>query len=156
MMDGNADVKCIYLCIQKYDDVAKWKGTILQKSHTEVRPLSSSFKALSFDRAFLFYYIVNMTKVVNLKKDAYDIYIGRPSKWGNPFSHKDDTLAEFKVNSREEAISEYSKWIQKQPELLNSLHELKDKTLGCFCKPSKCHGDVLVKLVNELYSEDLF
>ena len=26
-----------------------------------------------------------MTTVVNLKKDTYDIYIGRGSKWGNPF-----------------------------------------------------------------------
>ena len=28
-----------------------------------------------------------MTKVVHCKKELYDVYIGRPSKWGNPFSH---------------------------------------------------------------------
>lgn len=34
--------------------------------------------------------------------------------------------------------------------LLNDLHELKGKTLGCFCSPLACHGDVLVELVNQL------
>lgn len=30
-----------------------------------------------------------MAKIVHCKKDKYDIYIGRPSIWGNPFSHKE-------------------------------------------------------------------
>ena len=97
-----------------------------------------------------------MTQVVNLKTDQYDIYIGRPSKWGNPFSHKDDTLSEFKVSSRKESIEKYGKWIVTQTHLMDSLHELKDKRLGCFCKPSKCHGDILVQLVETQFSEDLF
>jgi hypothetical protein len=28
------------------------------------------------------------------------------------------------------------------------LHELKDKRLGCYCKPLACHGDVYVELLN--------
>ena len=36
---------------------------------------------------------------------------------------------------------------------MNSLHELKGKQLGCWCKPGVCHGDVLVKLYNEKYGE---
>jgi hypothetical protein len=43
-------------------------------------------------------------RVVHCKKSPYDIYIGRPSKWGNPYSHLSGTLAEYKVSSREEAI----------------------------------------------------
>jgi hypothetical protein len=31
---------------------------------------------------------------------------------------------------------------------MNQLHELKDKTLGCWCKPEKCHGDVLAALAD--------
>lgn len=31
-------------------------------------------------------------KVVHFKKEPFDIYIGRPSVWGNPFSHKQGTL----------------------------------------------------------------
>jgi len=81
-----------------------------------------------------------MTKVVHCKKEPYDIYIGRPSKWGNPFLIAED-------GTREEVIEKYRKWIINQPFLMNSLHELKDKTLGCWCKPKPCHGDVLVELV---------
>jgi hypothetical protein len=89
-----------------------------------------------------------MAEVVHCKKDSYDVYIGRPSKWGNPFSHKDGTLAQFKVETREEAISSFEKWISDQPELLSALEELKGKTLGCWCAPLPCHGDVLKRLSN--------
>lgn len=90
-----------------------------------------------------------VTKVVHCKKEPYDVYIGRPSKWGNPFSHKENTIAKYKVKNKEEAIDAYHKWILNQPDLLNSLHELEGKTLGCWCAPSKCHGDILIKLMNE-------
>lgn len=85
-------------------------------------------------------------KVVHCKKEKYDVYIGRPSKWGNPYSHLENTRARFKVNNREEAIEKYKEWIRTQPDLLNSLHELKNKTLGCWCHPKPCHGDVLIEL----------
>lgn len=88
-------------------------------------------------------------KVVHIKKAKYDVYIGRPSRWGNPYSHKDGTLAEFKVETREEAISKYEEWIRQRPELMASLHELEGKVLGCWCKPAACHGDVLIRLVEE-------
>lgn len=86
--------------------------------------------------------------LVHCRKKPYDVYIGRPSKWGNPFSHLDDTLAEFKVATREQAIEKYRKWIQTQPQLLADLHELKGKVLGCWCCPQACHGDILVQLAN--------
>ena len=95
--------------------------------------------------------------VVNLKNsEAYDVYIGRGDKWGNPFSSKDTSLAKFKVDSREEAIKKHREWIKTQPELMASLHELKGKVLGCFCKPKKCHGDTIAEMVNELDQPDLF
>jgi hypothetical protein len=90
-------------------------------------------------------------KVVHFKKSVYDIYIGRPSKWGNPFSHIKDgkTSAKFIVSSRQEAIDAYKEWITNGDgkHLLNNLCELKDKTLGCWCHPKPCHGDVLSELV---------
>lgn len=93
---------------------------------------------------------MNKTTVVNKHhRVPYDVYIGRGSKWGNPFSHMNNTKAQFKVNTREEAINSYREWIKNQPHLLNSLHELKGKTLCCFCKPSACHGDVLVELIEK-------
>lgn len=78
------------------------------------------------------------------------VYIGRPSKWGNPFSHKDGTLATFKVSSREEAVAKYEEWLCSQPELMSAIKtELSGKDLVCWCKPAGCHGDVLLRLANE-------
>lgn len=91
------------------------------------------------------------TKVINKHhKVPYDIYIGRGSKWGNPYSHLDSALAQYKVATREEAVAKYEEWIKTQPELMASLGELKDKVLGCYCYPKACHGDVLVRLADEL------
>lgn len=92
------------------------------------------------------------TKVVNRNREPYDVYIGRPSKWGNPYSHKDDTLAEFKVRDRREAIEKYEQYLLNNPELMADLHELKGKVLGCWCKPQSCHGDILAKYANSLNS----
>lgn len=90
-------------------------------------------------------------RVVHCKKEPYDIYIGRPSKWGNPFSHlsSDGGLAKFKVATRAEAIESYERWIQAQPELMASLPELRGKILGCWCAPNSCHGEVLKKLAEQ-------
>ena len=77
-------------------------------------------------------------------------YIGRPSKWGNPFSHLDQkTLAAFKVATREEAVASYREWILNGDGsyLLDDLDELRDKDLVCWCAPEACHGDVLKELV---------
>lgn len=93
------------------------------------------------------------TKVVHCKKEPYDVYIGRPSKWGNPFTHLDNsTQAEFKVATREEAVNAYRDWILngEGQHLLLDLHELKGKTLGCWCAPKACHGDILAELVQKL------
>lgn len=93
-----------------------------------------------------------VTKVVNKRyhvATANDVYIGRPSKWGNPFSHiGTKTLAKVSVVNREEAITEYRKWLMQQPHLLKDLHELKGKTLVCWCKPQSCHGDTLAELAD--------
>lgn len=84
------------------------------------------------------------TTVVHFR-DPFDVYIGRPSKWGNPFIIGKD-------GTREEVIAKYRAWILDQPDLLASLHELRGRRLGCWCKhPYKevpCHGDVLAQLAD--------
>lgn len=88
--------------------------------------------------------------VVHCKKAPYDVYIGRPSIWGNPFSHKPGTKAEHVVANRREAIKAYEAWLMEQPELLaRARAELRGKVLGCWCKPQSCHGDVLARVANE-------
>lgn len=78
------------------------------------------------------------------------MYIGRPSPWGNPFSHKEGTLAKYKVATREEAVAKYKEWLLNNPVLLAQLPQLRGKILGCWCKPLSCHGDVLVELIDQL------
>lgn len=96
----------------------------------------------------------NSTRVVHFKKEKCDVYVGRPSKWGNPFTHIDDrrTAAHYIVGSRSEAVEAYREYITKGEgqHLLADLHELKGKTLGCWCSPNACHADILAELANEL------
>lgn len=98
---------------------------------------------------------MDITRIVHCNKEPYDILIGRPSKWGNPYTHIKDrhTMAEFIVGSREEAIAKYKDYILAKPELMNALDELEGKTLGCFCKPKSCHGDILLELLEKKKSE---
>jgi uracil-DNA glycosylase family 4 len=88
--------------------------------------------------------------VVHCKRERFDVYIGRPSPFGNPFSHLPSTIAKFRVHSRDEAIGSFEKWLHAQPALLARVkRELKGKILGCFCAPQRCHGDVLARIANE-------
>jgi hypothetical protein len=106
-----------------------------------------------------------MTKVVNIHTRApYDIYIGRrrngdPNQhYGNPFSHLSSGLAKVHVSSREEAVAAYRAWLNgdkyqdiepaRRTWILSNLDRLRGKTLGCFCAPKACHGDVLARLVD--------
>jgi len=82
-----------------------------------------------------------MTTVVHCKKAPYDVYIGRPSKWGNPFKLED-------FDSREACLDAYRSWLTSQPDLLESLSELRGRTLGCWCSPKQCHGDILAALAD--------
>jgi len=80
-----------------------------------------------------------MTKVVNKYRDKYDVYIGRPSIFGNPFSVKE--------YGREGCIARYKEYfykrIKEDVKFKEEVLKLKDKVLGCFCKPLACHGDVI-------------
>lgn len=79
--------------------------------------------------------------VVHMKRAPFDVYIGRPGFWGNPFVIGRD-------GDRETVIRRYEAWLLKQPHLLARLPELRGKVLGCWCAPQPCHGDVLVRLAN--------
>ena len=96
--------------------------------------------------------MAHTTVVHNLRED-FDVYIGREvpehgllaSKWGNPFIMKDEGDAE-----RDRAVAAYKKWVVEQPALIASLEELRGRRLGCWCAPKRCHGDVLVELIESL------
>jgi len=80
-------------------------------------------------------------KVVHCREEPYDVYVGRPSKWGNPYIVGKD-------GTREEVIQKYRDYIVNNERLLESLSELKGKCLACWCAPLPCHGDVLMELAN--------
>ena len=85
-----------------------------------------------------------MAKVINIrdKKGTPDeVYIGRGSKWGNPFAIGPD-------GTRGEVIEKYREYIMRT-ELPEQVNELSGKTLVCYCKPHSCHGDVLIELLGE-------
>jgi len=86
-----------------------------------------------------------LTTVVHCKKNFYDIYIGRPSKWGNPFEIGKD-------GTREEVIKKYYKYLYSSG-LINEIEELRDKILGCWCYPLSCHGDIIIEELNKIGRE---
>lgn len=100
------------------------------------------------------------TRVVNLRKESYDVYIGRGRKpeyyrwepcsagygqFGSPFPITEGS-------SREESIRKYKDYfydrIRKDPDFKSSVEALRGKTLGCFCKPKACHGDIIADYLN--------
>lgn len=84
-----------------------------------------------------------MTSVVHCKRAPFDVYIGRPSIWGNPFAIGRD-------GTREQVIAKYRDWVQRQPELMAQVHLLRGKRLACWCAPQACHGDVLAELAESV------
>ena len=74
-----------------------------------------------------------------IRKDA--VYVGRPSKWGNPFAIGRD-------GNRIEVIAKYRTWISNNTALMAAIPELRGRNLVCFCAPAACHGDVLLALAN--------
>ena len=83
----------------------------------------------------------------NCPKDA--VYVGRPTKWGNPYSHQNGTLAQFKVDSKAEAIEAFRDMVHADPEFQNEIVlALSGKDLVCFCAPRPCHADILLEIAN--------
>lgn len=85
--------------------------------------------------------------VVNLKTEAYDVYIGRGSLWGNPYRIGPD-------QDRETVIRKFEEYARRNKELMRDLYFLAGKRLGCYCSPAACHGDVIVKLYKEKFWVD--
>jgi len=87
-----------------------------------------------------------MPRVLNKRTDKIPpdaAYVGRPSKWGNPYKiSKDET--------REEIIAKYADWLDGMVHNnLLDLDELQGKDLVCWCAPLPCHADILLELANK-------
>ena len=83
-------------------------------------------------------------KVLNKKTDIIpkgSVYIGRPSRYGNPFvlgrhGTREEVIRQFEVYARGR--------LKTEPDWLS---DLVGKDLVCWCSPLPCHGDILLKLL---------
>jgi len=92
------------------------------------------------------------TRVVNIRKEAYDVYIGWEGKgqggyFGNPIrlnpgEARGSTLEKFKEY--------FYNRLQTDPQFSKRIETLKGKTLGCFCKPNPCHGDIIKEYLDSI------
>lgn len=90
-------------------------------------------------------------KVVHCKLGPFDVYVGRPSKWGNPFLLKEK-------NDRGSTLITYMEWLATQEEFIQEIKtELNGKVLGCWCAPKGgidmddelvCHAQILARIAN--------
>ncbi|WP_370795099.1 DUF4326 domain-containing protein [Bacteroides stercorirosoris] len=92
------------------------------------------------------------TKVVNIRKESCDVYIGRAGHgqdgyFGNPF-RLEATMA------RGGTLDRYRKYfyhrLSTDEEFRRRIGELQGKTLGCFCKPNPCHGDIIKEYLDRM------
>jgi hypothetical protein len=97
--------------------------------------------------------VVHVRKALFVQHNIDCVYIGRDyaeftdEGWGNPFHIGKD-------GDRAEVLRKYREWVLDNPYVLERLSLLRDKVLGCWCKPEACHGDVLAELVNALPQEE--
>ena len=95
----------------------------------------------------------NRSKGWRMPKNA--IYVGRPTKWGNPFKCGDPFPYDHSkpIASVQESVDIYESYIRAglfRYTQRRIIIELKGKDLACWCNLEKpCHADVLLKLANE-------
>lgn len=94
-----------------------------------------------------------MIKVIHIrdKKGTHnEVYIGRGSLFGNKYRIGED-------GNRDEVIQKFrayfSKRLSQDSDFREQVEKLRDKTLVCFCKPKPCHGDVIVKWLDNQEKE---
>jgi hypothetical protein len=90
---------------------------------------------------------IQRKRIKGWKMPPNTVYVGRPSKWGNPYSMKDGL-------TRQEAVDLYENWIKEEiaiaPENLTEIKaELAGKDLACWCAVGgPCHANILLELAN--------
>ena len=115
-----------------------------------------------------------MTRVVNKYKHTpdpdHDVYIGRGSGFGNPYSHLDSKYGDtIKVDTREEAVEKFKEVFNarmnpsdpdEESDLYGGMYKLlklakrQDINLVCYCKPHPCHGDVIKEWLDKNLEND--
>ena len=140
--------------------IAFWDGTSPGTKNMIDAWLKRSRKVVVIDVSPSDYIVPHPNRVVHVRKEPYDIYIGRPYRnltgsLSNPFKIDAD-------NDRHRVIARFTDYLLKNPTMLAELVQLKDKVssvdggpikLACWCAPDLCHGDVLCWLLDNVYDE---
>jgi hypothetical protein len=89
------------------------------------------------------------------------VYVGRPGKWGNPYSFEKDNDHPYSIGqARLASVRTYAAWLEGAPQEVavngppptreEIRHALQGKNLACWCKLGEpCHADVLLAIANE-------
>lgn len=89
------------------------------------------------------------------------IYVGRPTRWGNPFNWQDLAVQPGYETPKELVVREFRSWLEgkspyvdfhpeKRKQILDHIDELRGKNLACWCRSDEfCHADVLLEIANE-------
>lgn len=109
----------------------------------------------------------------NWKAPPAAVYVGRPTNWGNPFTHlKKPTLATITVATLQASVDFYEAMVTGDPEDIlgqcfdipeqeefirkrglwigTHVHELAGKDLICWCPLTDlCHAELLLKWAND-------
>ena len=104
----------------------------------------------------------HIKKNPNIIRHPDYVYIGRGSKFGNPFSHIDISTALVKVETRDEAVDNHKKWLNGEiklemdpPSYMEIIEELQNRILGCFCNSDqRCHGDNYISIIENYEKEN--
>jgi len=87
---------------------------------------------------------VSFTRVVNVHHEHCDVWVGRPSIWGNPFHTKPG-------EDRLEVIERYKRWFcgrLRDPVFRAATTALRGKIIGCACVPKMCHAHIIAAWLN--------
>lgn len=109
--------------------------------------------------------IIIVNKHHKPSKDLPTFYCGRGSALGNPYSHLDSALAQFKVKDRNEACDKYQDYfheqIQTNQEMRDQLEQIwtalqdSDVQLECFCAPHRCHTETIKQFIESQQTKSI-
>jgi hypothetical protein len=127
----NAPKLNVYSQYQK--EVADIYDVMQQKRGSEYRAIRYRTKPVRVQRK----------RIKGWKMPENTVYVGRGSKWGNPFIVGQD------VETQEDAVRLFRHLVKQKPDLIwAAKNELAGKNLACWCSLEKpCHADVWLELI---------
>lgn len=88
---------------------------------------------------------VHRKRIKGWRMPPNTVYVGRPTKYGNPYQVSCNATDEYRKKQIEKYAQSMSVMLKQ-----DAVVELKGKNLACFCPLNKpCHADILLKIANQ-------